>query len=338
MFNLMNVRLILSCFFLVLMMPLTTMARKPVKRKPAAKSAQAKKTSKGGKSTKSSKSTKSTKGAKSAKSGKSSHAPTTHHTFHRSNHSGEVEGVNDASSVEESVVNIPITYEFPGGTDSLRRYFSNELRPTQSILNSRIQGEVMVRATLDTNGNVMLAYVEDPISMDWSKVVVGAVLRMPTWTCNSFGRRRRQTQVRFPVNCRLPEKGLQPAATTKPVVVTKTVVSDPVKPASVETSFRMVDKSAEFPGGDEALMRFLSRQIQYPKKAKRKNIQGKVTAEFVIDKEGIVKDIHILQGLGYGCDEEVLRVLMMMPRWKPAEQAGKKVSSTYSLPVNFALQ
>jgi TonB family protein len=334
----MNVRLIISCFFLVLIMPLTMMARKPVKRKPAAKSAPAKKTSKGGKSTKSSKTAKSTKGAKSARSSKSSHAQAAHHSSHRSKPWGEVEATNDESGVEESVVNIPITYEFPGGIDSLRRYFLYELRPTQAILNSRIQGEVMVRATLDTNGNVMLAYVENPISMEWSKVVVRAVLRMPTWTCNSFGRRRRQTQVRFPVNCHLPEKLLQAAPTTQPVIVTKTVVPDPVKSAPAETSFRMVEKAAEFPGGDEALMRFLARQIQYPKKAKRKNIQGKVTAEFVIDKEGIVKDIHILQGLGFGCDEEVLRVLMMMPRWKPAEQAGKKVSSTYSLPVNFALQ
>lgn len=101
--------------------------------------------------------------------------------------------------------------------------------------------------------------------------------------------------------------------------------------------FDYVEQMPEFPGGQSAMMQFLSKNIQYPQQAKEAAIQGKVFAEFVVDNNGELHDIKILRGIGYGCDQEVIRVLKLMPKWKSGRMNGKAVSVRFRLPVNFKL-
>ncbi|PZF73343.1 energy transducer TonB [Taibaiella soli] len=94
----------------------------------------------------------------------------------------------------------------------------------------------------------------------------------------------------------------------------------------------------EFPGGLPALYQFLGQNIRYPEKARSKNIEGKVIVRFVVTRDGSLDDFHILQHVRYGCDEEVIRVMKLMPKWKPGEQEGEKVDVFYKLPVSFRLE
>lgn len=94
----------------------------------------------------------------------------------------------------------------------------------------------------------------------------------------------------------------------------------------------------EFPGGTQALMQFISRNLNYPGEAVEYGVEGKIIAQFVIDKEGNLKDAKILHGLGHGCDEEVLRVLALSPKWKPGKHKDEAISMRYQLPVVFRLQ
>ena len=103
--------------------------------------------------------------------------------------------------------------------------------------------------------------------------------------------------------------------------------------------FTIVEEMPEFPGGGEAaLLKYLSQNIKYPPLARENNVQGTVYVTFEIDQSGKVKDAKILRGIGGGCDEEALRVVMNMPQWKPGKQRGKTVRVQYNLPVRFTLR
>jgi protein TonB len=78
--------------------------------------------------------------------------------------------------------------------------------------------------------------------------------------------------------------------------------------------------------------------VVYPKEAIDAGIEGKVFVEFYIEKDGTVSDAKVLRGIGYGCDEEALRVVGLMPKWFPGKQRGQAVRVRYTLPINFKLQ
>ncbi len=105
-----------------------------------------------------------------------------------------------------------------------------------------------------------------------------------------------------------------------------------------EEIFIRVEVDPQFPGGSSAMFRYLSRNIKYPMMAIETGIQGVVYVMFVVEKDGSITDISILRGLAGGCDEEAMRVVKMMPRWKPGKQFNKTVRVQYTLPVRFILQ
>jgi len=102
--------------------------------------------------------------------------------------------------------------------------------------------------------------------------------------------------------------------------------------------FVVVEQMPEFPGGDKALYQFLAKNIKYPAVAKDNGIEGKVYIKFVINEDGSVSQANVARGIGGGCDEEALRVVKDMPKWKPGKQRGKNVKVWYTLPVYFKLQ
>ncbi|CCH51446.1 TonB family protein [Fibrisoma limi BUZ 3] len=102
--------------------------------------------------------------------------------------------------------------------------------------------------------------------------------------------------------------------------------------------YTVVENHPEFVGGMEGLSEYLSKNLRYPAAAERANVQGKVFVNFVVTKEGNVADVKILKGIGFGADEEAVRVMQKMPRWKPGTQDGKPVNVRYNLPINFQLK
>jgi len=93
----------------------------------------------------------------------------------------------------------------------------------------------------------------------------------------------------------------------------------------------------EYPGGTQALYTFLAKNIKYPKTAKKKKIEGTVYVKFIVDEDGDVINPVVIKGIGGGCDEEVIRVVNLMPKWTPGEQFGKKAAVYYTLPCKFSL-
>jgi protein TonB len=114
--------------------------------------------------------------------------------------------------------------------------------------------------------------------------------------------------------------------------ITKVVI----EPKESEKPHIIVEQMPEFTGGYLALAKYLQANIKYPKYAVDNNIEGKVGMRFVINKDGSVSDIEVARSLGFGCDEEAIRVVQNMPKWTPGRQQGKAVKVQFQMMVNFA--
>jgi len=102
--------------------------------------------------------------------------------------------------------------------------------------------------------------------------------------------------------------------------------------------FTIVEEMPSYPGGDAKMYEYLGKNIKYPQIARESSIQGRVFVNFVVEPDGSVTNVKVLRGIGGGCDEEAMRVVKSMPKWKPGKQRGKAVRVSYTLPVVFKLQ
>ncbi len=110
------------------------------------------------------------------------------------------------------------------------------------------------------------------------------------------------------------------------------------KKAANDKVLEKAEVMPEFPGGEQAMMKFVSENVQYPEKAKEKEISGRVLVGFIVEKDGSVNEVKIVRGIGGGCDEEAVRVVKAMPKWKPGKQDGKTVRVSYTMPFFFKMQ
>ena len=101
--------------------------------------------------------------------------------------------------------------------------------------------------------------------------------------------------------------------------------------------FQVVEQMPEFPGGMEALLQYLGKNIKYPASAQENGIQGKSIIEFVVNKDGSIVDPKVIKSLDAACDKEAMRVIKAMPKWTPGKQRGKPVRVKYTVPVSFRL-
>lgn len=108
-------------------------------------------------------------------------------------------------------------------------------------------------------------------------------------------------------------------------------------PPPIET---FVEEEAEFPGGYAEMMKYFGKNMKYPEIAVQANIEGKANVRFVVEKDGSIGNVTVLKGVPNckECDQEAIRVIKGMPKWKPGKNGGKAVRSYYSMPVTFKLQ
>lgn len=101
--------------------------------------------------------------------------------------------------------------------------------------------------------------------------------------------------------------------------------------------FDVVEQMPQYPGGDDARIKYLAKNLKYPEEARKEGIEGKVFVTFVVEKDGSITGAKILKGIGGGCDEETIRVIENMPNWEPGKQRGKTVRVRFNMPIIFKL-
>ena len=122
---------------------------------------------------------------------------------------------------------------------------------------------------------------------------------------------------------------------TRQADVTEALPQVPITKDSVV--LKTVEQLPEFPGGIVQFMKWLTRNLRYPPIAQSQRIQGKVVVSFIINKDGSIASPTIVQSVDPVLDREALRVVKMMPRWKPGLQNGKPCRTMFAIPVNFLL-
>ncbi len=124
------------------------------------------------------------------------------------------------------------------------------------------------------------------------------------------------------------------------ILKAKEVIAEPEPPKHEEENkvFDIVEQQPMFPGGPAALMKYLSEHTKYPVVAQENGVQGRVTVQFVVEKDGSISDVHVLRGVDPSLDKEAVRVVKSLPRWTPGKQNGITVRVNYRVPVLFRLQ
>ena len=104
-----------------------------------------------------------------------------------------------------------------------------------------------------------------------------------------------------------------------------------------EEVFTVVEEQPDPEGGMPAFYQYIANNLKYPKEAREAGIEGKIFIEFIIDKDGKITDVRAIKGIGYGCDEEAVRVIEAAPAWNPGKHRGRNVKVSMVLPITFKL-
>ncbi len=106
---------------------------------------------------------------------------------------------------------------------------------------------------------------------------------------------------------------------------------------SEEEVYMFVEDQPSFPGGEDEMRKFISRNVEYPKEARESGIVGTVYIQFIVEKDGTLTNIKVIRGVHESLNQEALRVIKLMPKWKPGKQRGKAVRTQFTIPLKFSL-
>jgi TonB family protein len=102
--------------------------------------------------------------------------------------------------------------------------------------------------------------------------------------------------------------------------------------------YTVVESNPEYPGGNQAMMKYINAELKYPKKSRRKKIEGAVFVQFTVEKDGTLDDLLVVKGINEEMDNEALRVVKGMPGWKPATSNKKPVKARFVLPIKYTIE
>jgi TonB family protein len=202
----------------------------------------------------------------------------------------------------------------------------------QSDYHTLILNEAMGLQVNNLTNNFNVSLIKNRITMmtktrsaSWAQVKVMAaipaffavLIMFSAGTVNNLAAQNTQQQVK-------------PAEQPKPVDQDKLYTAEPV--------FTVVEAMPTYPGGEEAMIKYLAENIKYPEEAKKNGIQGTVFITYVVETNGSVTNVKVLRGIDIKCDEEAVRVVSSMPKWNPGKQKGVPVRVQFNLPINFKLQ
>ena len=124
------------------------------------------------------------------------------------------------------------------------------------------------------------------------------------------------------------------------VLMAKEAIAAPEPPKHEEENkvFEAVEQMPSFPGGQSALMKYLSDNVRYPVVAQENGVQGRVVISFIVERDGSITDVRVVRSVDPSLDKEAQRVVRSMPNWIPGKQNGSAVRVKYNVPVSFRLQ
>ena len=212
--------------------------------------------------------------------------------------------------------------EFPGGMEKLLEYLGKNIKYPSIAMAQGIQGRVLIEFVVNKDGSIVEPKAIRSLHPKCDEEAIRVIKTMPKWKPGKQKGKPVRVKFTVPVTFLLLEEETPKADN---------------KETDEEEIFQVVEEKPEFPGGIEKLLVYLAQNIKYPTVVMEQGIQGRVLIEFVVNKDGSIVEPKVTRSLHPKCDEEAIRVIKAMPKWKPGKQKGKPVRVKYTVPVNFLL-
>jgi TonB family protein len=251
--------------------------------------------------------------------------------------------------------------EFPGGMQAMMQFIASNVKYPSIAQKNGVQGRVITQFTVGKDGSITDAKVLRSVDPYLDKEALRVISAMPKWKPGKQGGKAVATRFTVPVVFRLtgdePEKPtlkIRGKEVSKilvdgkevpigefvenyPAAISSFAESDIHVTDATDQVFEVVEEMPEFPGGMQAMMEYLAKNIRYPAKAHEANVQGRVITQFTVGKDGAIRDAKVVRSVSPELDAEALRVISAMPNWKPGKQGGKAVATRFTVPVVFRL-
>ena len=211
---------------------------------------------------------------------------------------------------EEKIFTVVETQpQFPGGEDSLYSFITTHLRYPEVAKYNGIEGKVFLTFVIETDGSITNVKILRDIGGGCGKEAKRVVEMMPKWIPGKQNGKPVRVQYNLPVTFELKEE---------------------------ESLIQTTEIPPLFPRGDDSLFNFIYSNLRYPQEAITNSIEGKVFITFAVEEDGSLTDIKVVRGIGYGCDEEAIRIIKMMPKWIPGrDYLGNIIGTYYLIPIKF---
>ena len=218
--------------------------------------------------------------------------------------------------------------EFPGGMAECMKWLNQNIKYPADAKEKGVQGRVIVQFVVEKDGTIVNAKVVRGVDPDLDAEALRVVNQSPKWKPGKQKGEAVRVKYTLPIMFKLDNDSSDSKAAEAP------------REAKVDENgvHQVCEEMPEFPGGMAECMKWLGKNINYPEDCKKEGIQGRVIVQFVVDKDGSIKDPTIARGVHPSLDKEALRVLSGMPSWKPGKQKGEAVKVKYTIPVMFRLQ
>ena len=211
---------------------------------------------------------------------------------------------------------------FPGGDAALGQWLTENLQYPPDAVKNGIQGTVVVQFTVEIDGSIKNIKVVRSKSKSLDKEAVRLMSIMPKWNPRKKDGQPVSAYYTLPIKFRLP------ASESDETILNERVYSTDE-----------VDVQPEFPGGETAMYQWIEKNLSYPPEmADGPDVIGTVKVQFVIEKDGTVSNIQIMKSLYPLLDKEAIRIVRMMPKWKPGMINGQSVRVSNIISVKFMLK
>lgn len=247
---------------------------------------------------------------------------------------------------------VEVNAGFPGGEEAMYKWLAQNIKYPKECVEKGIQGRVMIQFVVNKDGSIPdIKVLKSPHSL-LSEEAIRVVKAMPFWTPAKVKGKAVRSRFRLPINFKLPAKQTateqdtqsEPDAqevtgvpTGKTIDVIKKPTEKTISEDATKEIFDHPEENASFPGGEQAMFKWMADHLKYPKECMEKGIQGRVTVHFTIEKDGSITDVKVLRSPDDALAQEAVRMVSAMPKWKPAKQEEKAVRSNFRLPIMFRL-
>lgn len=227
--------------------------------------------------------------------------------------------------------------QYPGGDKARIEYIVANTPYPEEDRKAGIKGTVYVQFVIESSGKVTNAKILKGVSPLIDKVALNAITNMPDWIPARKGNKPVSYEMTMPIKFELSDDKVGKVA--KDPHAGDIFSKENSIPQKKEGSgvYTVVEVAPQFPGGDDARIEFLSKNITYPEQAKKEGIQGTVYITFVVQPDGSITDAKVLRGIGGGLDEIAIAAVQKMPKWEPGKVKGEPVPVQFNMPIKFKL-